>query len=177
MGTILNGPNQWNPKGHWEDQQWYDLNNEALGGSWTHPAPLLEHLRPRYRQLIDERTQFEHWGVKDARLCVTWPLWINSLRPYQVVVITVRRAMEDSARSLAKRWTEEVGQPLSLDEASRIQRLYQSHQDEMRSHVDWPWVEISFAALTGSPVETVNFLGQLLGLPVTEEALLFPQKV
>jgi hypothetical protein len=88
-----------NPAGHWESRPIKELNDEILsrlGGSWSEPpelapgwqdAPELGDLRERARELIEaDFSDYDLWGFKDPRCCLTAPFWQRLLPPMRYVI-------------------------------------------------------------------------------------------
>jgi len=90
MGDRLLGPNEWNPYGHWEDLDFFELNAELLkaaGGDWAHPpaAGVIEEVgrwfMPEMRHLVRWKASQgrEVWGWKDPRTALTAGVWQRAL--------------------------------------------------------------------------------------------------
>ena len=90
MGDRLLGPNEWNPYGHWEDLDFFELNAELLkaaGGDWAHPpaAGVIEEVgrwfMPEMRHLVRWKASQgrQVWGWKDPRTALTAWVWQRAL--------------------------------------------------------------------------------------------------
>ena len=109
MGEKLLGANEWNPKGHFENEEFIELNDRILaeaGGSWDNP-PSEEAILKAGEKLKDEikvvvdRNKGRLWGWKDPRTTLT----IKCYLPYieHPFFITCWRKPLDVAKSLNKR--------------------------------------------------------------------------
>ena len=114
-----------NPKGFWEHEEIWKLNEDILwrlGGSWHNPPELspgwesaaeLEDLKERALTIIQtDFTDAGIWGWKDPRTCLTLPFWQQILPPMQYA-ICLRHPVE-VARSLARRNDFSIGQGIYL---------------------------------------------------------------
>lgn len=118
LGSDLVPPGQDNPEGFWEHAEvvainedllrglgrtWYDMRNMPDG--WREAAPATSALQ-RIRNLI--RRDFGGCGlcaVKDPRLCLTAPLWIDAFEAagFEVACLVVVRDPWEVAESLHRR--------------------------------------------------------------------------
>jgi len=113
MGTDLIGGGPSNPAGHYEDRAFVRLNNRLLtmaGGVWFAPPPEGAvktagiALDSRLADYLTGRETGGSWGVKDPRLCITWPAWLPHLRRIDdLIVVPVWRRPDEIARSLTAR--------------------------------------------------------------------------
>jgi GT2 family glycosyltransferase len=122
-------PNQFNPKGYWENQQIVDLNDailSRLGGTWRDPPPFpkgwegssrLGDLRQQARALLQQDFGMAAcWGWKDPRTCLTLPFWQQLLPPLRYVVCL--RNPADVARSL------KLAQDIPTEKAMDLWHMY-----------------------------------------------------
>jgi hypothetical protein len=94
IGKHLLGAHPSQPKGHFEDVDFYRLNMDILkaaGGSWDNP--------PTESRILDAGKQFEKrikglvqsrkglWGWKDPRTCLTLPLYLPYLENPRFVLV------------------------------------------------------------------------------------------
>jgi hypothetical protein len=116
LGSSLYGPNEWNPKGYFEDQSVVRFNDELLGlmqCRWDSALPprnvdfdaIRDH-QPRAMELLQSRFALTPlWGLKDPRMCLLEPFWSETLRAANVdtrCIITIRNPAH-VARSLMRR--------------------------------------------------------------------------
>jgi len=96
MGARLMGPGEHNPKGHFEDMDFVELNEEILseaGGNWANP-PSQEAIEEAGQRLkysigavVDRKDWQRLWGWKDPRTCLTAGLWHRHLDDARYVVV------------------------------------------------------------------------------------------
>jgi hypothetical protein len=116
LGSSLYGPNEWNPKGYFEDQSVVRFNDELLGlmqCRWDSALPprnvdfdaIRDH-QPRAMELLQSRFALTPlWGLKDPRMCLLEPFWSETLRAANVdtrCIFTIRNPAH-VARSLMRR--------------------------------------------------------------------------
>lgn len=129
MGESLLSADWSNPKGHYEDVCFLELNKSILKdakGSWRNPPSEKEILKlkakyePRIIDLIKTSEQnaknagFKSWGFKDPRTCLTLPLFVEHLTNPNFVVIY--RNPKEIAESLNKRNSMSIPEGLKLCE-------------------------------------------------------------
>jgi hypothetical protein len=108
---TLRQPDQFNPTGFWEQQQFIDFNDEILkrlGGTWRKlpRRPAGWERGTEFDELFDQARRFVTetfagipcWGWKDPRTCVTLPFW-QRLLPDLTYIVCVRNPV-DVAHSL-----------------------------------------------------------------------------
>lgn len=78
MGKRLLGANSSNPLGHFEDADFFELNNDifkSLDADWTQPPEVreVEALRSKFSERIKKilSTKGRVWGIKEPKLCFT----------------------------------------------------------------------------------------------------------
>lgn len=125
--------NRENPKGFWErrdvvelndrllaatDSVWYDVYRfVARDAGWRPPEGLIDDLRAK---LLDIDA-YRPWFIKDPRLCLTLPYWLEHCeRP---VAVVCSRSPQAVIASLAKR-TEITGLDFTIDEALALWEVY-----------------------------------------------------
>lgn len=119
LGSNLLGPFNDNPKGFFENERVWKVNQnflEQCGSSWDDPflsstpcppSPnLLEEYRQEIKQIVQEEFRDEAlFAVKDPRFCMLFPIWKNIFHQLNIstpCVISLRHPFE-SAASLRKR--------------------------------------------------------------------------
>jgi hypothetical protein len=106
---FVSGPD--NPKGHWEDIDFRQLNGQILhhfNGSWDKPPrdinfgdSLIHYQTKNLINIKQEKNKDNLWGWKDPRTALTYPFYRPYLKnPY---VIRVHRNHKNIAKSLVKR--------------------------------------------------------------------------
>ena len=102
-----------NPEGFWENKAIVACNDELLeatGGAWDNPPsamplalddPRVAHIADSSAAAIAALSEYDHWGFKDPRTCLTAAYWLD-LVPDLHFVICVRHPLE-VALSLKRR--------------------------------------------------------------------------
>lgn len=131
MGDRLLGANEWNPCGHWEDLDFFELNVDLLraaGGDWANPPGEMavqavgEWFRLEMRNLVGWKNGQgrKAWGFKDPRTALTILLWhpvlmaaakgdlyyVHTVRDEGAVVASLMRRAQGAAAEIAQ-WVEE----------------------------------------------------------------------
>jgi hypothetical protein len=125
--------NRENPKGFWErgdivalndqllaaaDSVWFDVHAFlARGDAWRPSQGLVDALRAKVLDI----DAYRPWFIKDPRLCLTLPYWIEHCERPLIVVCS--RSPQAVVASLAKR-TEITGVAFSVDEAVSLWEAY-----------------------------------------------------
>ncbi len=140
MGVKLPNLNEHNPKGHYENYSFVNLNDQILkvaGGSWDNPPPeenilaLSEnHELTSAIQLGIKMYQKEIWGWKDPRTTLTIELYM----PYLVNphFICCFRSPVEVAKSLSKRhnWDMEKCLRLCFEYNRRLNKFLGKYYSE-----------------------------------------------
>jgi len=119
FGTDLkNDQPQINARGFWEDRQalaideavladlhsvWYE-HRELPDNWWLDPG--LDRRRRQIQLLVQGHlSRSDMFGIKEPRLCLLLPLWLDALKSFnvEICVVLVTRDPRDVARSLRKR--------------------------------------------------------------------------
>lgn len=105
-----------NPKGHFEDRKFININNQLIlsnGGHWRRPPdriiPQEKHIR-QAKALLESFPGDKICGFKDPRICLTFPFWHHITSPEPIEVVFVHRPGSEIAQSLKKR----NGMPLNM---------------------------------------------------------------
>lgn len=119
---ISTGANEENPKGFWERRDVRALNDStlhAVGCDWDRvsafdagslPGSVAEEFRTRGSKLILEMDAHRPWFIKEPRLCLLLPLWLQLLEA--PVCIHIHRHPVEVAASLLTR--NEMPMPVGL---------------------------------------------------------------
>ena len=167
-----------NPKGFWERKDVNELCIRLLASAncdWHRissfsidnvPNEALEEFRAKARQIILRLDAHRPWFLKDPRLCVLAPLWLELLEV--PVCLFVHRSPLEVARSLEKR----DGFPLFW--AFLWERYNTAALNATRRH---PRIQTNHADLMTDPVGTVRQLQEKLeGLGVHAVCVRLPMK-
>jgi hypothetical protein len=126
MGDDLLGTHPSQPHGHWEDKEFYHLNELILqscgdNGSWDRPPTVhaVEFVRDGHyssnaKELVAKKNKNSLWGWKDPRTCLTLPIYWPYLTDVKLLftkrnrVGTIRSLMSRSGGSCQK-WERVIG--------------------------------------------------------------------
>ena len=123
MGDRMLGNHPSQPRGHWEDIEFYQLNElilQSCGGAWDKPPTVhaVEIMRDAYaknaEELVAEKSRSKLWGWKDPRTCLTLPVYWPFLNDAKLIftqrnrVATVRSLMARSGGNRQK-WERVIG--------------------------------------------------------------------
>lgn len=120
MGDNLIGAMPSNPHGHFEDRRAVLINDRILkdaGGYWNHPPEhdrIMQADTTLLEEYVETRKDRDMWGVKDPRLCLTWPLWTSLLDDVDLHLVKVWRHPKQIADSLNRRDGTPISQGLEL---------------------------------------------------------------
>jgi glycosyltransferase involved in cell wall biosynthesis len=102
-------PSKYNPRGYWELKSLVKLNRALLhlaSGDSYNPPPIesIQNVegQPRIEDVLSYFDGYKKWGIKDPRLCLTFPLFAPYL-PESTKLIWVKRDPESIAQSLRNR--------------------------------------------------------------------------
>ncbi|MDI3547538.1 MAG: hypothetical protein PWR10_1190 [Halanaerobiales bacterium] len=165
MGDKLLGKSPSNPLGHFEDEDFLDLNErilKAARGSWLNP--------PSEKEILEQKEQFQAeimtltskvntgiWGWKDPRTSLTIDLYIDYLEnPYFIVC---HRKAEDVAASLQKRDPDFI----NIESGINLRNLYEERINNFFSeHPGLPRLDLYYEEVINAPrkwvKEIINFL-------------------
>lgn len=127
VGTNLLMHAKDNPKGHYEEKRFLNLNNQLLirnGGFWHSPPASIAYQglrKPMIEFLGREEWQREFVGWKDPRICLTFPLWHELIQPEKIKIVYIQRPLEEVAQSLVKR------NRFTYRKALELGRFYRRH--------------------------------------------------
>jgi hypothetical protein len=106
------------------------------------------------------------WGIKDPRLCVLLPLYLEWFPGAKLLLI--RRDPDDIAASLAHRYKPGVGVKSDREFWKQLSLAHLQRVDEYAR--DWPaFHDIRYEELCRNPLEVARGMFEFLGLPYTEE--------
>lgn len=168
---VLRNETEFNPRGHFEPDLLYTINErlliEAPGGAWglLNPPPVqalaeVAAQRERYFQLFIRK--FDGNLCKDPLFCLTLPFWEQNWGALERVVFCLRRPLA-AARSMNERYL------VSVDLGLRLWQIYVSRffEQEKRS----PVYVLDFDAFVQAPVDNFTPLLDWLGTPLPKAEL------
>jgi len=129
-----------NPKGHFEDRGFVQLNDEILnsnGGTWDKPPPKIHmpsaHFFRKMKLFVSGWPKNRPVGWKDPRACLTLPLWKEAIDPEEIRVVIVNRPHEEITASLRAR------NRMPQSRAERLTFFYIKHimENVGRLKLDW----------------------------------------
>lgn len=179
MGDDLIGPGHGNPTGHFEDRRLVELHDKIMGGlkdpvelhdritgDWKDPQIDFEPHREAYTALIREReARFDLWGVKDPRLCYTFPYFAEIAR--DVHVISVGRDTEACAKSLFARGGH------TWEEAYIISTCYLGRKFITLSNFSGSVLKVRYEYLVDCPEGVIMSIAAFVGVEPTDAAVAF----
>jgi glycosyltransferase involved in cell wall biosynthesis len=135
-------PSQHNPKGYWELKELVKLDRMLLylAGGDSYSPPSSDSLRtiraaPRIKNLLGYFDGYRKWGMKDPRLCLTFPIFEPHL-PEDTKLIWVKRNPKSIAKSLQKRDRLSIRQGIELT---------QNYWRQVEHYIaDYPSITINF---------------------------------
>jgi len=173
IGRDLAGPALGNPRGHFEDQDFFRLHEDMLGAAGEtcftagddFALPESPELERRARALAAEREALPLWGWKDPRTCLFLELWDRILPDARYLF--VYRHPVDVALSL---WRRNKDLELRQDPwlAMRAWEVYNRRLLDFRRRHPERCFLAQVPALTADLGGLVRRLGDELGLPLRE---------
>lgn len=162
MGTMFDEPNQFNPKGFWEDIAFKTLHEQILSG---------EDVETQYINLIRERSTANfRWGVKDPKLCSFLPELVRYLDMLNVKhkVIHCDRPMRDIAISIQK---AAPGSDAPIEWWEALVEMYVVKKIESLQEYPGEILHLAFDEIRRP--DYVQKIADFAGVEVTEAATLF----
>jgi hypothetical protein len=142
-----------NPKGYWERKDVVDLNDEILracDARWNGVVSLLQRekelpdsFQSKIQNIINQFNSHTPWFIKDPRLCLTLPLWLQAMT-HPLVILVFRHPIQ-VAKSLNKRDNIPISVGLALWQVYYTQALAYTR--------DLPKLSIQHDRLMSQPVE------------------------
>ncbi len=109
-----------NPKGHFEDRKFININNTLLlsnGGHWKRPPEKImanPQVVQKAKRFLSSWPRDRIVGFKDPRICLTFPFWHRLIDSEPIKVVFVHRPAPEIASSLKKRNGMPKGMGLKL---------------------------------------------------------------
>lgn len=162
-----------NPKGHYEDRRFININNNILranGGSWRNPPIAVNWggMKPSMQNFLKGWPDDKIVGWKDPRTCITFPLWHHLIHPEPIKVVLVHRSCIEISQSLKAR----NGMPLAAGR-NLCQRYKKASWDSVKGKPGVNFFHTLFSAYFGNwelELEAVlDFLG--LEMPADKSKL------
>tara|TARA_B100000029_G_scaffold179367_1_gene176910 strand:+ start:194 stop:928 length:735 start_codon:yes stop_codon:yes gene_type:complete len=162
MGTYQSfwpRPLPQNPKGFYENFDFRKINDKMLKkAGYTVksyeteiPEPIVsDRLKKSMIKMVNKyESDFDDWGWKDPRTCVTMPQWLdvfleNGIKDKIKIIFVTRKAIA-VARSLKKR------NELPLDHGLNLWKSYTERAFDFCQHTELPTFYMSFEGLLESP--------------------------
>lgn len=179
MGNNLEPANESNPLGHFEDQDFINLNNDLLkraGGAWHTPPssltieqnadPILNDIREMLE--VKARQGGHIWGWKDPRTCLTLGVYVKLMQsPY---IIVVDRDPKDTAASLYKRDKADKSYNCTKEYALKLTEYYMQEAEQTIARSNGLNVTtINYEKMLKNPKRAVRKILRLLPINPTAE--------
>ena len=162
MGTYQNfwpRPLPQNPKGFYENYDFRKINDKLMQKAGYNvksfeseiPLPTINNrMRKTMIKMVNKyQSNYDHWGWKDPRTCLTIPQWMDIFREMEldqyIKIIFVTRSAIAVARSLKKR------NELSLINGMALWKSYTERVLDFCEHNDFPTFYMSFEGILQSP--------------------------
>jgi hypothetical protein len=156
LGDNLMKPTNDNPKGYFENMDFFRFNEMILsgcGGSWYNVNGLSTErmLNPKYRKilksLITKYSTHSTFGLKDPRVCVLLPLYESVCEEMGIDIeyVMVTRNKESVINSIHKR------DKLPKEHVSKLVDSYLKEPME-REHI----LKLEYESIIEKPEETIN---------------------
>lgn len=157
MGEHFDKPNRRNPKGYFEDKEFKPLHWRMVEG---------EDCSEEYEKLVRKRERFyPKWGLKDPRLCLTFPKLQKTLRCDSRVIMCVR-PKEQMVESLATA----LGIPSEIKSFAPIVEEYSNSMLKHLQNYTNPVMSMDFDRMFWHPERTVELIAGFVDMPVNQEA-------
>jgi hypothetical protein len=161
MGEHLLGSDISNPKGHFENVKFVELNDmilKSVGSDWATPpsrAAIMSSDFPHEQVYSFLKNHAKSvWGLKDPRTALTFDIWKLYLEEIaNITFIFVWRSIEESIHSLAQR------NNFTMDKARTILESYHTNLKQFRSELEQERkdiIDIHFSDLLEKPEEFVK---------------------
>lgn len=164
-GLLFSTPD--NLRGSFEDARFVEIHDKMLG-NWRCPKldakPHLGH----YRHLVAQMESHDPWGLKDPRLCFTFPVLLSVLKD-DIKVIFTERPLMAVVESLAA-MTLVPTRSMACDIADRY---CVAAECARRMVAQYPMMTINYDALIDDPLFHVTAMARFANLAVTQAALDF----
>ena len=170
MGDKLLPASKHNPKGHFENLEFFQINQEILrsvNSSWNNPPSRMKIKSAKkpeanIRAFINKHMK-PVWGLKDPRTLLTFEIW----KPYleevaDINYVFVHRPLEESVRSLAHR------DRISLVKANNILTAYLLNLYNYRHTYNLPSekiIDVYYQDIIQNPEPYISKFNEEIGNP------------
>jgi hypothetical protein len=171
MGDQLLGATSSNPYGHYEDAEFFELNNRIftdLGVDWNRPptsetlGKVSAELKEEARALITAKSGL--WGMKEPKTCFTIRIFGDFLTNPYFIVIT--RKAEDIAKSL------NVRNGMELTEGVALTDSYNQAISEYLGGLDSDRIlRLNYEELIDEPYKNIHKVVSFLNIRISEPTI------
>lgn len=157
-------PNDWNPKGFFQDAAFFNLENAEFGGyapasNWTASNVFRDGLE---RLIAARCARGIDWGVKSNRLQFYLAEFAAAC-PYAIKVIVAERDMATSQESWRAR--------SRVDTEQRGPDFIKAAREQLRQCDSTEWLKVDFDKLVFDTASQVQRIAECVGRSVTPEAI------
>ena len=169
--TFWPRPLPQNPKGFYENYDFRKINDAILLHSGYKvkdyktiiPIPKVSKKIKMIKMIKKYESNFENWGWKDPRTCITMSNWMSVLEEMELTkklnIIFVSRSSLSVARSLEKR------NALPLEDGVRLWEIYTNRAIDFCESHDIPTIYLSFEKILKNPLIQCEKLFNFLSCP------------
>jgi len=173
---FLGGKNPFNPKGHFENRDFVEMNVKILGatgGKWSIPPSREEILAwkdevaPQIKELIAKHEK-EVWGWKDPRNTITLELYLPHLKNPHLLICY--RDTDDIVASLQNREREIFDKDIPKGWAVNLVSTYNGRIAEtIADYPDTPKMNIRYDDVVTHPKENIRKMVEFLEITPKQE--------
>lgn len=166
-GLLFETPD--NKRGSFEDARFVEMHTRMIGGDWKRPeldeGPYLEE----YEGLVRQMQEHELWGLKDPRLCFTFPV-LQRLLEDDTRIVYIQRGSAAVIHSLTM-----LADVHSMDHAEAIEMRYYDalFHSQMSVPNHWPQLAVWYHEMVDDPAAGVDRIAAFVGRETTQGALDF----
>lgn len=163
IGDRLLGTHPSQPRGHYENVEFYELNMDILrtaGGDWQNPPgeARINAVANRFRERIKgtiAKNKKKKWGWKDPRTCLTLPLYLPYLQSPRFIL--VYRETDGIIGSLLRRSGG------TKEKWERVTRTYQAAMEKHTSGFDTLRVQYEMIVNKKFARAEIGFINSFIG--------------
>jgi len=171
MGKRMLGRTFSNPLGHFEDEDFFNLNEKILeftGGNWRNPPNKEDILaqKDKFRKeildLISIKNKEKYWGWKDPRTSLTIQLYLPYLK--NPCFIVCHRQAKAVTESLLQR------DRIDIQEGMKLWEIYEKRIDIFfKEFSKLKRLDLHYENVIAEPEETVRKIIDFINLNITKE--------